>query len=347
MTAFGQRRGAAAALWVAVCLVGGCSVERTTAVERVDGGPEGVGDEASTASSGSVSSGAGSSGSVSSGAGSSSSESDASSGSSSSGSVSSGAGSSGSVSSSAGSSGSVSSGAGDSGVSPAACTNASAAFTTSDAQGQWSNGGYFIRNDAWNGDAGPQTLYACSYHSWNVVANEPSTTDVKSYPDVQMDFQKSGSGDGTGVPISSFNSITSTFAETSPHVGIYEDAYDIFVNSNTLDGPGTTEIMIWVDNYNQAPAGTKMASAVSFGNRTYDVYYEPDNGNGGHYIAFVATANFTSGTVDILSFFNYAIQKNWIPSAAPLNQICFGVEICETNGADATFEFTDFSITAN
>jgi hypothetical protein len=90
-----------------------------------------------------------------------------------------------------------------------------------------------------------------------------------------------------------------------------------------------------------------VASAVTIDNRAYDVYYEADNGNGGHYIAFVANTNFTAGTVNVLAFFDYAIQKTWIPASAPLNQICFGVEICETNGTAATFEFTDFSIDAH
>ncbi len=234
----------------------------------------------------------------------------------------------------------------ESGIPTSVCADKSAAFTSSDPNGQWSNGGYFIRQDAWNSDAGPQTLYACSYHSWNVLASEPSTTDVKTYPDVQMDFQESGASTGSGVPIDSFKSITSTFAETSPHVGIYEDAYDIFVNSTSLVGPGTTEIMIWVDNYKQAPAGSKFASAVPLDGRNYDVYYEADNGNGGHYVAFVANVNFTSGTLDLLAFFDYATKQGWIPKTAPLNQVCFGVEICETNGENAIFEFTDFSITA-
>ena len=128
------------------------------------------------------------------------------------------------------------------------------------------------------------------------------------------------------MPINSFHSVTSTFAETSPHVGIYEDAYDIFVNSTTLVGPGTTEIMIWVNNYNQVPAGTKFATAVALDSRTYDVYYEADNGNGGHYVAFVADDNFSSGTVDLLAFFNYAVAQSWIPATAPLNQVCFGVK---------------------
>jgi hypothetical protein len=316
---------------LSLLLAGACSSSKGS-------GESGAGDAGASSGSGSTSSGASSSGGGSSGSGASSSGGS---------STSSGASSSGGSSTSSGASSSGGDSGEEGGISSSACTDASAAFTTSDAQGQWSDGGYFIRNDAWNSDAGPQTLYACSYHSWNVVASEPSTTDVKSYPDVQMDFQESGASTGSGVPISSFHSITSTFAETSPHVGIYEDAYDIFVNSTTLVGPGTTEIMIWVDNYNQAPAGSKVATAVPLDNRTYDVYYEPDNGNGGHYIAFVAGVNFTSGTVDILAFFNYAIQQSWIPSTAPLNQICFGVEICETQGANATFEFTDFSIATN
>jgi hypothetical protein len=330
MTALRWRREAGAAFWVAACALGGCTTERAIAVDSVGSGTEDAGGvEASIDAVGFV--GSSSSGSGSGGDGGSS------------GSSSSGSG----RSSSSGSSSSGGSSGADGGIASAVCTDANLAFTTSDAQGQWNNGGYFIRNDAWNSDAGLQTLSACSYHSWNVAANEPSTTDVKAYPDVQMDFQKSGAPDGSGVPLDSYTSITSTFAETSPHVGIYEDAYDIFVNSNTLVGPGTTEIMIWVDNYNQVPAGTKVATAVSLDNRAYDVYYRADNGNGGHYIAFVANVNFASGTVDILSFFNYAIQQSWIPSAAPLNQICFGVEICETNGGNATFEFTDFSISTN
>lgn len=288
----------------------------------------------------------GSPGSDAGGSSGSSSSSGSTSGSTSSGSGSSSSGSSSGTGSSSGSSGSGSGGDGGGGSS-SACVDGSAAFTSSDPQGQWSDGGYFLRNDAWNSDAGPQTMYACSFHSWNVVANEPSTTDVKTYPDVQKDFQQSGAADGSGVPISSYTSVTSTFAETSPQVGIYEVAYDIFVNASTLVGPGTTEIMIWVDNYEQVPAGSKVASAVSLDGRTYDVYYEADNGNGGHYVAFVAKANFTSGTVDLLPFFGYAVQKTWIPAAAPLNQIGFGVEICETSGADATFQFTDFSISAN
>jgi hypothetical protein len=142
------------------------------------------------------------------------------------------------------------------------------------------------------------------------------------------------------VPISSFKTIASTFAETSPHVGIYNVAYDIWING--IATSGCTEIMIWTENYNQVPAGSK-AATVTLGSRTYDVWKTANSG----YIAFVPTAVFTSGTVDLLEIFNWTMSKTWLHSNSTLGQICFGVEIVSTNGADATFKFTDFSITAN
>jgi hypothetical protein len=216
---------------------------------------------------------------------------------------------------------------------PATCTNP--AFMTSDPNGGWSNGGYYVHNNMWNSSAGlgPETLYACSYHSWYVVSNQTNSAGaVKTYPNVHVDY--------TDVPISSFNTITSTFAEASPHVGIYNVAYDIWTNG--VAASGSTEFMIWTENYKQVPAGTRVMSAT-FGGRTYDVWKTSNN----HYIAFVPAAVFTSGTIDILEIFTWTMAQGWLPANSTLGQIDFGVEIVSTNGADATFQFTDFSITTN
>ena len=64
-----------------------------------------------------------------------------------------------------------------------------------------------------------QTLYACSYSNWYVRANMSNDSGdgaVKTYPNAQENFNEK--------KISSFRTISSTFAETSPHIGIYEDA---------------------------------------------------------------------------------------------------------------------------
>lgn len=215
----------------------------------------------------------------------------------------------------------------------AACT--SPVFVTSDRNGGWSNGGYFVHNNMWNAAAGlgPETLYACSYHDWYVVSNQTNNAGaVKTYPNVHKDYDD--------VPISSFNIITSSFAETSSHVGIYNVAYDIWTNG--VATAGSTELMIWTENYNQVPAGTRVTT-TTLGGRTYDVWKTSDN----HYIAFVPTVVFTSGSLDLLQLFQWTMSQGWLRLDSTLGQIDFGVEIVSTNGADARFEFTDFSISDN
>jgi len=154
---------------------------------------------------------------------------------------------------------------------------------------------------------------------------------VKTYPNVHRDYDS--------LPIRSFNSITSTFAETSPNVGIYNFAYDIWING--IASPGCTEIMIWNENFNQVPGGSYVQDVI-FGGRTYKVYKTSNSG----YIAFVATANFTSGAMDLLEIMNWTIAKGWLSAKSTLNQICFGVEIVSTDDADAKFQISTFSIDA-
>ena len=210
-------------------------------------------------------------------------------------------------------------------------------FVTSDPNGGWSGGGYFVHNNMWNSAKYTpciSTLYAWSPHNWYVVArmnNKKGDGAVKTYPNVHKDY---GS-----VPIGSFDSITSSFAETSPHVGTYNVAYDIWING--IATPRCTEIMIWNENFNQSPGGSYMGN-VTFGGQEYKVYKTPSTG----YIAFVATANFTSGSVNLLEVIKWAMTKAWLSSKSALNQICFGVEIVSTDDVDARFQVTAFSIDA-
>jgi len=218
---------------------------------------------------------------------------------------------------------------------PAPATSASCAhpvFQTSDPAGGWTSGSYFVYNNMWNVSnySVQQTLYACSYHDWYVVANMNNDSGdgaVKTYPNVHEDFGERA--------ISSFHSISSTFAEQSPHRGIYEDAYDIWLNGVATSG--STEVMVWTENFGQSPSGSLQASA-SLGGRTYKVY------RSGSYIAFVADTNFTSGTVNLLQVFDWIIGKGWIGPSSTLGQIDYGAELVSTGGSPATFSFTGFSI---
>jgi len=206
-------------------------------------------------------------------------------------------------------------------------------FETSEPNGGWSTDGYYVHNNMWNTKEalGPQTTCACSFYDWYVVSSQVNHAGaVKTYPNVHVDY--------ADVPIGSFKAITSTFAETSPHVGIYDVAYDIWTNG--VATPGCTEIMIWNENFHQVPSGP-VVTRVTLGGRTYDVHTDSDN----HYIAFVPATVFTSGTVDILEILTWAMRRGWLPATATLGAIDLGVEIVSTDGAPATFRFTDFSVT--
>jgi Glycosyl hydrolase family 12 len=200
----------------------------------------------------------------------------------------------------------------------------------------WNLSPYFVADDMWNisGYSVSQMLYACSYSDWYVVAtmdNSKGDGAVKTYPNSHRDFDSS-------PEISSLSSITSTFTETSPDSGIYEDAYDIWLNG--IASAGSTEVMISTDNHGQTPAGS-LQTTVTIDGRSYAVWKTT-----GNYIAFVASTNFTSGTVNLLDFFQWLMTKGWIPDNSTLGQVDYGPELVSTNGVPATFTFSDFSVNA-
>ncbi len=207
-------------------------------------------------------------------------------------------------------------------------------FTTSDTNGMWNTNGYFVHNNVWNAtEAGPETLHACSYRNWHVVSRQRDLASnrgsVKSYPNVHKDYDNR--------PISSFSHITSAFAATSPRIGIYNVAYDIWLNG--VASPGSTEVMIWTENHKQVPAGSK-AATTTLGGVSYSVWKTSDN----HYVAFVPANPMASGRIDILEMLLWLRSKGWLPPDSTLGQICFGVEVVSTDNTDAVFSVTDFSI---
>jgi hypothetical protein len=212
-----------------------------------------------------------------------------------------------------------------------ACTKPE--FTTSAQFGLWNLSPYFVANDMWNADGGnvSQTLSACSFSDWYVTATASGGGGVLTYPDSHLDVPNT-------PKISSLSSVTSSFADTNPNTGTYEDAYDIWLNGIADPNAGSDELMIWTSNHGQTPGGSPMAT-VTIGGQSWTAW----KGNGG-YMAFVANSNFTAGTLNLLAFFRWVIANGWVPADSTLSQVDYGVEICSTNGAPATFSFSNFAV---
>jgi hypothetical protein len=229
-------------------------------------------------------------------------------------------------------------GASSGGGASGACTRATAACVGMNSGCKV--GSYYLYDNQWNCGAGsghscgPESAYGCTDGdgtiSFVVTSNQPAgNTAVLTYPAMQDNFDSK-------PLLASFTAISATFAETSPHVGDYEVAWDCWFNDNG------NELMIWVDTYNQVPGGSKVASNVSLGGRVYDVWT-----GGGGYVAFVTTTTFTSGTMDLLGIFNYAAAHGWLPAGSTVDQLSFGIEVCSTGGQDATWTIGDYAITAS
>lgn len=218
---------------------------------------------------------------------------------------------------------------------PRTCTNP--VFVTSDTNGGWSNGGYYVHNNMWNWqEGGPETLYACAYNNWYVESTQPNTTSVKTYPNVHLDINSM-----KGAPLSNYQTIRSTFAGTGPRTGIYNVAYDVWLNGVGWGG-GTTEFMIWTENFNQRPLGSVKAT-VTFGGMTYDAWHY--NNGDANVISLVSKSTMLSGSLNLKEMFDWAIARGMMPANSTVNQIGYGVEICSTNNTKQRFTFTDFSIT--
>jgi hypothetical protein len=194
--------------------------------------------------------------------------------------------------------------------------------------GEWNNGGFDVYNNEWNtSEAGPQTIWADSFKHWGVESNQAPTTSVKTYPSVQRNYDNRGYG--------TFGSIRSTYAESMPSAGNYdaEAAYDMWLNNYKI------EVMIWVDNHGQRPAGSVVARASYYG-QTFSVW---KNGSD-MYSLVLSGKKQTTGTVHILSALRYLVNHGYLSSSDTMKQVNFGWEIASTGGTALDFTVTRYSL---
>ena len=206
-------------------------------------------------------------------------------------------------------------------------------------------GNTYVIQDVWNPIRGAsQTLTAYDPGNWSVSANMPaSNTAVVSYPDTQQIYTTTRN---TPNPLSGYSSITSSYTEAGPagRGDDYEAAYDIW--AGTGNDNYAQEIMIWVDNHGQTPAGSVVASATIDG-VGYKIWSEGKAGAVSDTVSMVLDSDQSSGSVNILDDLNWLKSTGYMPAGSGLNQIDFGFEICSTGGAAETFTLGQYGIKAS
>jgi hypothetical protein len=203
-----------------------------------------------------------------------------------------------------------------------------AVWSSSDKFGQWSNGGYTVRNDVWGSGAGPQVIWANSFSNWGVWANHPNTGGVKSF---------GHSARNVGRSLSSLSRLTSSFNVTVPGSGAYESAYDIWANNNAF------EIMLWMNKTGAVgPIGTRQTSA-NVGGHNWDVFRGSNGAN--QVFSFVRQGNTSAATVDIRAVLNWIRSRGWFGDVT-VGEVQFGFEITSSNGG-LDFASNSYSVTFN
>ncbi len=211
-----------------------------------------------------------------------------------------------------------------------------AAVCTTDPFKSVAIGAYSFTNDSWGPHPGAQTICANTANNFYVTSNQPNGSGgVEAYPDAHFNV---------GKPLSSINTLTSTFSQTPPSAGVWDIAYDIWNTSNSY------EIMLWTNYQNTKPISYKYGATgaavpvytnVNVGGSTWNVY----EGNNGHdVISLVRTSNTNSGTVDIRAILLWIESKGYFGNIT-VGQVEYGVEITQTSGTE-TFNFGNYSVTS-
>ena len=196
----------------------------------------------------------------------------------------------------------------------------------------------YVENNMWGVGGHPgarQQVCARSPGHWHVRVRMPrGNTAVLTYPNVAQLL--TGTSE-VGQAVSRWTRITSRYAERGPAArvrGDWEAAYDIW---SSRTGGGPDEIMIWVDNHGQTPAGHVTAHARVYGQR-WAVW----SGDGP--VSLVLGHRQRAGVVHILALLRWLVAHRYMRGSATVDQVQFGWELCSTGGKWRVFRVTRYNL---
>ncbi len=161
------------------------------------------------------------------------------------------------------------------------------------------------------------------------------TNNVKAYPEIvygRKPFGNKNTARDLPKRIDSLSAVLISFGEISTEYnGSGNFAFDIWItNSPTPNRENIKhELMIWLENKQQQPAGT-FVEKVKIGNDEYNFYA----GNiGWNYFAFIkVNQDEINKEVDVKAFLNYLEKKSYIIHDEFISSIEFGNEIISGKG---------------
>ena len=136
--------------------------------------------------------------------------------------------------------------------------------------------------------------------------------------------------------------VTSSWSTTQPGTGAYDVAYDIWFNKTptTDTQPDCTEIMVWLNhNGSVQPFGSEVASGVTVGGHTYDVWEGQQST--WDTVSYEMTTGTTSvSDLDIGTLAQDAVSRGYMSSSCYLIDVEAGFELWQGGAGLATNSFS-------
>jgi hypothetical protein len=233
--------------------------------------------------------------------------------------------------------------------SPAASASTSAAkpmctMQTSPVAG----GSYTVENDEWGSSAlecvttdGTAGFTVAKSSIANVTDGAPG-----GYPAIYKGCHWGACTSRSGFPVKvsdiAAGTVTTNWSTTQPGGGNdYDVAYDIWFNQTptTSGQPNGTELMIWLNhNGHVQPFGSKVASDVSLGGRSYDVWYGQQGWNT---VSYTMNSGATSvRNLDLKPLVADLVKRGYLKSSWYLIDVEAGFELWHGGAGLATKSFS-------
>ncbi len=234
----------------------------------------------------------------------------------------------------------------------AALAASSQAATTTLCQSQTASAGggtYIIQNNEW-GSSAPECITTDGNADFTVanssIANATNGAPG-GYPSIYQGchWGACSSGGLTSTPIQESNltagKVTTSWSTTQPGTGAYDVAYDIWFNqtSTTSGQPNGAELMVWLNhNGSVQPFGSQVATNVSVGGRSYNVWF---GNQGWNTISYTMTSGATSvSNLDVSQLAADAVSRGYIQNSWWLIDIEAGFELWQGGAGLATNSFS-------
>jgi hypothetical protein len=215
-------------------------------------------------------------------------------------------------------------------------------------------GAYTVENNEWNSSASEcvSTDGNADFTVANSAISNSTSGAPGGYPAIYKGCHWGACTSNSGLPIQvgslTPGKVTTSWTTTQTYAGAYDVAYDIWYNqSPTTSGqPNAEEMMIWLnDNGGVEPAGSVVATNVSLGGHTYNIW--EDQMSTWKDVSYVMTSGTTSvSNLDVGILAADSVSRGYMTDSDYLIDLEAGFELWQ-GGAGLTTDSYSVNINAS